>query len=43
VPDDIVEGARERLVAAGFSEVTLFTETPPRPDATNTGPNIEAA
>ena len=41
--DDAVRGARERLIAAGFNDVTLFTDTPPRPDATASGPDTEAA
>jgi polysaccharide biosynthesis transport protein len=40
--DDAVQSARERVMAAGFSDVTLFTETPPRPDAAS-GPDTEAA
>ncbi|MFL4985633.1 MAG: GumC family protein [Xanthobacteraceae bacterium] len=41
--DDAVQGARDRLIAAGFNDVTLFTDTPPRPDATASGPDTEAA
>jgi len=41
--DEAVQGARDRLIAAGFDHVTLFTDTPPRPDATASGPDTEAA
>ncbi|MFL6934767.1 MAG: GNVR domain-containing protein, partial [Xanthobacteraceae bacterium] len=41
--DEAVQGARDRLIAAGFNDVTLFTDTPPRPDATASGPDTEAA
>ena len=41
--DDAVQGARDRLIEAGFNDVTLFTDTPPRPDATASGPDTEAA
>jgi Mrp family chromosome partitioning ATPase len=43
VADDVVQDARNRLLAAGFTEVTLFVDTPPRPDAGSTGPSTEAA
>jgi uncharacterized protein involved in exopolysaccharide biosynthesis len=39
---DATTAARNRLLAAGFNDVTLFLDTPPRPDAAP-GPNIAAA
>ena len=40
--DDVTKAARDRLIAAGFDDVTMFVDTPPRPDA-GTGPHIAAA
>ncbi len=40
--EDAATAAQARLTEAGFSEVTLFTEMPPRPDAT-TGAGTRAA
>jgi Mrp family chromosome partitioning ATPase len=34
--------ARDRLVAAGFNDLALFTEVPPRPDS-DSGPSTQAA
>src|SRR5712691_5424471 len=31
--DDATRAARDRLMEAGFSDVTMFVDTPPRPDA----------
>ena len=42
VAEDAATAAQARLADAGFSEVTLFNETPPRPDAT-TGAGTRAA
>ena len=43
VADALLEEARERLLAAGFTAVSLFVDTPPRPDAGTTGPSTAAA
>jgi Mrp family chromosome partitioning ATPase len=40
--DDATKAAHERLIAAGFTDVTMFTDPPPRPDAA-IGPNTRAA
>ena len=33
-PEDAAKVARDRLVAAGFVDVSLFVDKPPRPDET---------
>src|SRR5262245_4248747 len=38
----VIQAARDHLLAVGFDDVTLFVDTPPRPDATM-GPDTEAA
>jgi uncharacterized protein involved in exopolysaccharide biosynthesis len=40
--EDVVTPIRERLIAKGFTDMTLFTGIPPRPDVTP-GPSTEAA
>ena len=42
MPESVTGAARDRLIEAGFDDVTLFIDTPPRPDTT-LGPDIEAA
>ena len=42
MPETVTRAAHDRLIEAGFDDVTLFVETPPRPDTTK-GPDIEAA
>jgi Mrp family chromosome partitioning ATPase len=41
VADETTKAAREQLIGVGFADVTLFVDTPPRPDAAN--PNTAAA
>jgi hypothetical protein len=41
--DDAASSARDRLTAAGFTEVTTFREAPPLPDATPNAPSTAAA
>jgi len=43
IADAARQAARDRLIEAGFNDVTLFVGTPPRPDASATGPSTEAA
>ena len=33
--DEATNAARQQLIGAGFADVTLFVDTPPRPDAVN--------
>jgi polysaccharide biosynthesis transport protein len=40
--DEVTAPARDHLLAAGFNDVTVFRDTPPRPDAAS-GPDTAAA
>jgi uncharacterized protein involved in exopolysaccharide biosynthesis/Mrp family chromosome partitioning ATPase len=41
--EDAANAARERLAAAGFTEVTTFLDVPPLPDSTASAPSTVAA
>jgi len=43
IAEEARQAARDRLIEAGFNDVTLFVGTPPRPDTSATGPSTEAA
>ena len=43
LPETATNAARGRLVAAGFADVTTFSDVPPLPDSGQNGPNTAAA
>jgi Mrp family chromosome partitioning ATPase len=43
MPGDAAGAARDRLIAAGFSDVTMFSDVPPLPDSGTSGPSTAAA
>jgi len=43
LPETATNAARDRLVAAGFADVTTFSDVPPLPDSGQNGPNTAAA
>jgi Mrp family chromosome partitioning ATPase len=43
LPDTALSAARDRLIAAGFADVTTFVDVPPLPDSGTSRPSIAAA
>jgi polysaccharide biosynthesis transport protein len=43
MPDDATSAARDRLMVAGFSDVTTFSDVPPLPESSADGQNTAAA